>query len=148
MVRETRPKTKRNALDQDLGHLLDLAHRRVGADLERVLAGAGVQRDEWRVLVVLADEQGRSMGELAQVVAMNHPTLTKLIDRMVAKGWVLRSLDERDSRRVLVYVTDLGLALARRLEAPVAEHRQSLSARLGARQARELQALLARLLDG
>ncbi len=136
-----------STLEQYLGHLLDLAHRRVGADLERVLAGTGVQKEEWRVLEVLSDERGRSMGELAAVVAMNHPTLTKLIDRMVAKSWVLRNVDAADSRRVLVYITDVGLATMVRLEAPLEAHEQTLTSALGERKARQLRSLLAELIE-
>lgn len=146
-MRETVRKTKMSSLEQYLGHLLDLANRRVVADLQRVLADAGVQRDEWRVLEVLSDEQGRSMGELAQVVAMNHPTLTKLIDRMVGKGWVQRNIDEGDSRRVLVYATDMGLRMAVRLQRPLAEHQRSLTSVLGARRTRELRDLLTTLIE-
>jgi MarR family transcriptional regulator, organic hydroperoxide resistance regulator len=133
-------------LHRYLGHLLDLAHRRVGADLERVLSSKGVQTDEWRVLEVLADEQGRSMGELAQVVAMNHPTLTKLIDRMVAKSWVLRNVDVRDSRRVLVFITDLGLKMMDRLKEPLARHQRDVLDSLGERKANQLRKLLTELM--
>jgi MarR family transcriptional regulator, organic hydroperoxide resistance regulator len=136
-----------NSLEQYLSHLLDLAHRRVGADLENVLSTKGVTTDEWRVLEVLRDEQGRGMGDLAQLVAMNHPTLTKLIDKMVAKSWVQRNIDERDSRRVLVYVTNIGLKLIARLEEPLAEHRRTLTQALGDRQAKQLRNMLAALIE-
>lgn len=164
MVREIRPKAKMAspaltrsraratataaAADADayLGHLLDLALRRVVADLDRVLSLEGVQRDEWRVLEVLRDERGRPMGELAAEVSMNHPTLTKLIDRMVGKSWVQRNIDDEDCRRVLVFITDVGLAVATRLRAPVAEHRRSLQRSLGEQRSRELHRLLASLI--
>ena len=138
---------KMTSLEQYLDHLLELAHRRVGADLSRVLARSGLQRDEWRVLEAMADENGRSMGELAQLVSMNHPTLTKLIDRMVAKSWVLRNVDAADSRRVLVYITDVGLATMVRLEAPLEAHEQTLTSALGERKARQLRSLLAELIE-
>ena len=138
---------KMTSLEQYLDHLLELAHRRVGADLSRVLAGSGLQRDEWRVLEALADELGRSMGELAQLVSMNHPTLTKLIDRMVAKSWVQRNVDPRDSRRVLVFITDVGLQTASALQDSVQAHRQSIDQVLGERKSRQLRSMLATLID-
>lgn len=147
IVRQTAKTAKIPSLEQYLGHLLDLAHRRVGADLARVLAGAGVNRDEWRVLETLSDEAGRSMGELAQIVAMNHPTLTKLIDRMVAKSWVQRNIDAIDSRRVLVYVTDVGLQMIERLQDPLDAHQQTIDAVLGERKARQLRSMLTTLID-
>ncbi len=130
-----------------LERLLELANRRVSADFARVLMDVGVQRDEWRVLEVLADELGRSMGELAIQVDMNHPTLTKLMDRMVAKSWVLRKIDPVDSRRVLVYVTDIGLQLHAQLQQPVEQYQASWESALGERKAKQLRSLLSELLE-
>ena len=63
-----------------LTYLLAQANRLVSGALERLLAAEGAQVEHWRVLEVLSDEQGRSMGELAQLVLMNPPALTKLMD--------------------------------------------------------------------
>jgi len=98
-----------------LTYLLAQANRVVTATLERLLAQEGATIEHWRVLEVLSDEQGRSMGELAQLVLMNHPALTKLMDRMVSRGWAHRAADPADSRKVLVFITDAGLAFAARL---------------------------------
>ena len=55
----------------------------------------------WRVLEVLADESGRPMTALAETISMRLPTLSKLIDRMVADALVQRAPDPSDLRRVL-----------------------------------------------
>jgi DNA-binding MarR family transcriptional regulator len=123
-----------------LTYLLAQANRLVSAALERLLAAEGAQIEHWRVLEVLSDERGRSMGDLAQLVLMNHPALTKLIDRMVSRGWVHRAADVADSRRVLVYITDAGLEFVMRLRARVAEYQESLDA--GDRRAAQLKRLL------
>ncbi|HXV08162.1 MAG TPA: MarR family transcriptional regulator [Burkholderiales bacterium] len=127
-----------------LTYLLAQANRLVSAALERLLAAEGAQIEHWRVLEVLSDEQGRSMGELAQLVLMNHPALTKLIDRMVSRGWVHRAADAADSRRVLVFITDGGLDFVARLRARVAEYQESIDA--GDRRAVQLKRLLGTLI--
>jgi MarR family transcriptional regulator, organic hydroperoxide resistance regulator len=127
-----------------LAYLLAQANRVVSASLDRLLAQEGASIEQWRVLEVLSDEQGRSMGELAQLVLMNHPALTKLMDRIVSRGWVHRAADPADSRRVLVYVTDAGLALAARLRARVAEYHDAIDA--GDRRAEQLKRLLGTLI--
>jgi len=48
-----------------LAYLLAQANRQMSALLERALANEGVQIEHWRILEVLSDELGRSMGELA-----------------------------------------------------------------------------------
>lgn len=136
-----KPKKKANA-GSSLQILLSEASRRATADLERVLDSEGVPLEFWRVLEVLADESGRSMSELADAVSMKLPSLSKLIDRMVARALVQRAPDPHDNRRVLVYISDLGLAGVRRLEGTVHRQRLSLESTLGRDEGRELKRLL------
>ena len=111
---------KRN--DHHLGLLLERAGRVVGERLDRAIGRDGVTSDHWRVLRLLADAEGHTMGELAERLQMNPPTLTKLVDRMVGKSLVQRAADLEDSRRVLVYATDGGLALLEELQGKVDQH--------------------------
>ena len=127
-----------------LTYLLAQANRVVTATLERLLAQEGAAIEHWRVLEVLSDEKGRSMGELAQLVLMNHPALTKLMDRMVSRGWAHRAADPADSRKVLVFITDAGLEFATRLRHRVAEYHDAIDA--GDRRAEQLKRLLGTLI--
>lgn len=125
-----------------LQSLLNEASRRATADLARVLGPEGMPVENWRVLEVLADENGRSMTTLAETLSMKLPSLSKLIDRMVAAALVQRAPDPGDNRRVLVYISDLGLAKVASLRGSVEQQRHSLEATLGAREGRELRRLL------
>ena len=127
-----------------LTYLLAQANRVVSATLERLLAQEGATIEQWRVLEVLSNEQGRSMGELAQLVLMNHPALTKLMDRIVSRGWVHRAADPADSRKVLVFITDAGLEFAARLRERVTEYHDAIDA--GDRRAEQLKRLLGTLI--
>jgi len=129
-----------------LAYLVAQAHRRLHVDLQRSLQEEGAQVEQWRVLEVLSDGRGRSMGELADLVLMNHPTLTKMTDRMVAKGLVHRAPDEEDQRRVLVYITDLGLELFERIKSRVDTQNNALEDHLGEREAAALRQLLERVI--
>lgn len=133
-------------ITSSLAYLLAQANRVVSSALERLLAEEGAQIEHWRVLEVLSDEQGRSMGELAQLVLMNHPALTKLMDRMVSRGWVHRAADDADNRKVLVFITDAGLEFVRRLRERVGTYHESLSAGIGDRRADQLRRLLGTLI--
>ena len=136
---------KRN--DHHLGLLLERAGRVVGERLDRAIGRDGVTSDHWRVLRRLADAEGHTMGELAERMEMNPPTLTKLIDRMVGKSLVQRAADPEDSRRVLVYATDGGLDLLGELQGKVDAHHAALRALLGDRNARQLERLLTTLIE-
>lgn len=61
---------------------------------------------------------GQSMSVIASFSLLSAPTLTKLIDRMVAANLVYRRGDEKDRRRVLVHLAPRGRALFRGLQGP------------------------------
>ncbi|MDF3837493.1 MarR family transcriptional regulator [Cupriavidus basilensis] len=132
-------------IDGYLAQLLSRAHHAVHGRLEQALAGEGVQVEHWKVLRVLADEQGHAMGEVAQALTMHPPTLTKLVDRMISQGLAMRSPDLHDNRRVLLYATDQGLALSKRLNRLVQQHEDGIVRSIGAARAKQLKALLAEL---
>ena len=136
-----------NRSDPHLGLLLERAGRVVGERLDRAIGRDGVNSDHWRVLRRLADGEGHTMGDLAEHLQMNPPTLTKLIDRMVGKSLVQRAADLEDSRRVLVYAADPGLELLDELQGKVDQHHAALQALLGDRNARQLERLLTTLIE-
>ena len=114
-----------------LTYLIAKLHRFAHNGLEGRLQEHGASVEHWRVLERLAGRNGHSMGELANAVLMNHPALTKMIDRMVSGGLVHRAPDPADQRRVLVYATDRGIVLAERLRPIVEAHEKDLSRAFG-----------------
>jgi len=132
--------------DPPLALLLDRASRAVAERLAHSIGLDGITADHWRVLRLLADEAGHAMGEIAERLDMNPPTLTKLVDRMVGKSLVQRAADPEDSRRVLVYATDAGLDLLRELQPRIDRHHAALRDLLGERNARQLERLLGLLI--
>jgi DNA-binding MarR family transcriptional regulator len=95
----------------DLAQLLSHAERRLVQRLAGVLAEEGCSVEEWRVMSAVADGQGHPMTEIAEHVLMPAPSLTKLVDRMVARNLVYRRPDPDDRRRVLLYLTARGRML-------------------------------------
>jgi DNA-binding MarR family transcriptional regulator len=138
---------KNNSSAPSLQSLLSEASRKATADLERVLRPKGVPVEYWRVLEVLADENGRSMSALADAVSMRLPTLSKLVDRLVADALVQRAADPQDLRRVLVYISDPGLQLVTGLRERVRRQRSALEASLGQEHGAALKRLLAAFIN-
>ena len=132
--------------DQDLSEylafLLASANRRMHIGLAQSIAAEEVTEEQWRILQVLSDEQGRSMGGLADLVLMNHPALTKNIDRLVSRNLVQRAADAQDNRKVLVYISDLGLEVVSRLKVSVDAHHGALEEAMGPRKVEQLKKLL------
>lgn len=137
--------------DQEISHylayLLASANRSMRLSLAQSIADEEVNEEHWRILQVLSNEQGRSMGELAQAVLLNHPALTKNIDKLVSRGLVLRAADAQDNRKVLVYISDLGLETISRLKKSVDAHHEGIKGALGARKTTQLKRLLENFIE-
>ncbi|MBS0448928.1 MAG: MarR family transcriptional regulator [Proteobacteria bacterium] len=133
-------------LSQYLAYLLASAHRnmRIGLGLSIGQTGNDQEftEEHWRILQVLSDEQGRSMGDLAERVLLNGPALTKNIDKLVSRGVVQRAAHPDDSRKVLVFISDLGLETVARLKQRVDAHHDSIEEALGPRKTNQLKRLL------
>ena len=134
-------------LSEYLAFLLASANRRMHIGLAQSIAAEEVTEEHWRILQVLSDEQGRSMGGLAELVLMNHPALTKSIDRLVSRNLVQRAADAQDNRKVLVYISDLGLELVSRLKVSVDAHHGALEEAMGPRKVEQLKKLLKRFIE-
>lgn len=136
-----------NAVHRHLAYQLARAHRKLNADLEAMLQQDGMSVEQWRVLDLLGDGAGRPMGELARLVLMNHPALTKLADRMVANGLVHRIADPEDQRRVLLHITDRGRVLSDRLRRRAEDHNRTIEVAFGTAKTAALMALLDDLVE-
>ena len=135
------------SLSDYLAYLVAQTHRKLHGDLERELQAEGVSVEQWRMLEVLSERRGLSMGEIADLVLMNHPALTKMTDRMVARGLVHRLPDPQDQRRVLVTITDLGFELFERVRGHVEEQNSALEEHLGHKGSAALRKLLGSVID-
>jgi DNA-binding MarR family transcriptional regulator len=127
----------------DVAYLLSHAERRLGDWLAAQLTEEGCSIAEWRVLSFLADGHGHPMSEIADFAMLPAPTLTKLVDRMVAGNLLYRRPDDKDRRRVIVYLSERGLSLHEQLTRVVGRGQADLLAALG--DEGELSRLLSRL---
>jgi DNA-binding MarR family transcriptional regulator len=101
---------------------LSVLERHVVERQRAALAVEGCTVEEWRVVDFLADG-GHTMSEAAEYVGVPSPTLTRLVDRLVANNVVYRRIDLEDRRKVRVFLTTRGKSLHRRLTA-IVEHSQ------------------------
>lgn len=96
-----------------LAYLLARSSHLVSGEFHARLAAAGIAVPVWRVLAVLYDRDDLVIGALARMVLLKQPTLSKVLDRMIADGLVTRSPATTDRRRVFVAITEAGRTLVR-----------------------------------
>lgn len=85
----------------------------------------------WRVLGALRSGDGFTMSEISAAMAIPPPTLTRIVDKLVDSGLVLRRIDATDRRRVLVYLSARGKTKLRKLTKRESALKAALVAELG-----------------
>lgn len=130
----------------ELIQLISGVNRRLEQAIEARLKPAGIPIEQYRILASLSRRDGRAMGELAAEVFVDSPTLTKIVDRMVANADVFRAPDPHDRRKVLIFLSEKGRAGIEALRPLVEAPETGLVGPLGRREAEQLRVLLESLL--
>jgi DNA-binding MarR family transcriptional regulator len=74
-------------------------------------AGHDLAAEEWALLMVLWSDGPLPMNRLATITLRDRTTVTRVVDRLVEKGLLLRSQDREDRRQVIVEVSDFGRSI-------------------------------------
>ena len=99
------------ALDDQLCFALYAASRAVTARYRPMLDEIGVTYPQYLVLMLLWEEDGQTVGQLGQRLALDSGTLSPLLKRLTAAGLVTRHRRADDERSVSVRLTEAGRAL-------------------------------------
>jgi DNA-binding MarR family transcriptional regulator len=97
---------------------------------EEILKRAGLSHTQYNVLRILrgAGEQGLCCREVAERMITRDPDITRLVDRLERRGFLLRSRDSGDRRVITVRITTAGMKVLKNLDGPLTEyHRKRLS---------------------
>jgi DNA-binding MarR family transcriptional regulator len=129
-------------VDEYLPALLAQASRLISGEFHRIVVAKGFTVSEWRVLATLAGGQPMSVGRLAQISVTKQPTVTRLLDRMDAKGYVERLTSKGDRRFTPVRITPAGTRRVSRLIALAREHERRVLDPLGLAHSEELKSIL------
>ena len=76
-----------------------------------LLAPLGLTYPQYLVMLVLWEADGVSVGEVGKRLGLDTGTLTPLLKRLEAGGFVTRTRDKSDERRVTIGLTAKGIAL-------------------------------------
>ena len=108
---------------------------RLATALSRALAAQYEQRydisvAEWRVLVHLTQQTEISVRDIFTRVDMNRARVTRAVQRLVARGYVSKLVNQDDRRLVKLALTKSGTALASELSALAAGFEAEIMAAL------------------
>lgn len=120
-----------NGTTQGLGLLLHDAARALRKGFEARMEGHGLSSAQWRLLALACRDPGVSQAQLADRLDIEPISVSRLIDRMAAAGWIERCADPNDRRVRRVLPTEKALAafqdIAKTADAVYAEALSGLS---------------------
>lgn len=104
-------------LDRALVYWINRVNHAARAEMFRVFREVGeeITPEQWIVLVRLWETDDRTQTELGQVTHHDRPTMSRILDGMAKRGWLLRTTDAKNARVWRVSLTKEGRALRKKL---------------------------------
>jgi DNA-binding MarR family transcriptional regulator len=108
------------------------------------LKPVGLSATQYNVLRILrgAEPKGLACREIGERMVTRDPDVTRLLDRLEDRGLVTRTRDREDRRVITTRITDDGLRILGKLEAPIAKMHTRQLGHLGAERLSKLINLL------
>ncbi|HZF28371.1 MAG TPA: MarR family transcriptional regulator [Gammaproteobacteria bacterium] len=97
--------TSRFDSERGVGFLINDVGRLLRRNFNRRVQALRLTQAQWRAIAHLSRREGMTQVELADVLEIQPITLTRLIDRLEAAGWVERRDHPLDRRAVQLYLT-------------------------------------------
>lgn len=82
-----------------------------GRAYKPILDALGVTYTQWITIVALWEEDNQTVGQLGEKLFLESNTLTPILKKLEAMGYVRRQRAPADERQVVVSLTDAGRAL-------------------------------------
>ncbi len=97
-----------SGLESHLGYWLRRVSNTVSGEFARSLHARQTSVAEWVLLRHLYERQQVTPGELAEASKMTRGAISKIIDKLQAKGWIKSRINPEDNRAQLLSLTPVG----------------------------------------
>lgn len=104
-ARKTGPGDKNFVLDDYVLYNLNRTAATYNEEMAKALKAYDLDVMEWRILMLLDDQNPSSVGELAQRSVSKMPTVTRMLTRMENEGFVKRRALSGDRRIIQISIT-------------------------------------------
>ncbi len=84
------------------------AREKVMVPIRAMLSQSGITEQQWRILRVLEEFGPLDATKLSEAACLLVPSQTRIVQTLVAKGYVTRTPDTKDRRRQTVAITKAG----------------------------------------
>ncbi|MAJ96524.1 MAG: hypothetical protein CMN42_03215 [SAR116 cluster bacterium] len=128
--------------EENIGLLIHDVARLLRVLYDRQMASIGLTRSQWWLLTYLFFKDGINQSELAILMDMEKAPLSRLLDRMEKKGWVIRKNESKDRRTKNIYLSESIKPLISSMRDKAAEYRRESLSILTDKERNKLKAIL------
>jgi DNA-binding MarR family transcriptional regulator len=135
-----------NAQDS-IGYLMRRSISHLSQQVERAMEPNGLTNAQWVPLLKLYLGQAETVAEVARSCEMDAGAMTRMLDRLEAKGLLRRQRSQEDRRVVKLELTEEGREAAREIPVVLSQVQNALLAGFSQEEWQLLKSFLRRLLD-
>ena len=128
--------------EENIGLLIHDVARLLRVLYDRQMASIGLTRSQWWLLTYLFFKDGINQSELAILMDMEKAPLSRLLDRMEKKEWVIRKNESKDRRTKNIYLSETIKPLISSMRDKAAEYRSESLSILTDKERNKLKAIL------
>jgi DNA-binding MarR family transcriptional regulator len=100
-------------MDESLGFIIHHLDLRLKLGLHKAFKAKGINitAEQWGILNCLWEEEGIHQSAIAERIAKDRHSITRMLNRLESNGFVMRVPADGDKRRLNVHLTDSGRGL-------------------------------------
>ncbi|UFH58496.1 MarR family winged helix-turn-helix transcriptional regulator [Sulfurovum mangrovi] len=130
-------------MDQSLGFVLNRTAIASKNSFNHLIRSYGISPEQWSVIFRIVESDGISQKALAEGTYRDQGNLTRMLDRLIEKGYVRREADSDDRRAIRLFATEKSVAVAEEIIPLSSTHNANMTDGFS----HEEQAMLIALLD-
>ncbi len=134
-------------VQESVGFLLSQVRSSMKRQIDAEMARHGLTDAQWAPLYLISLGSDCTSAELAQRLGIDAGAMTRTLDRLEAKGLLVRARSTADRRQVHLALTDVGRAAVAHVPAVLAQANNAHLDGFSAEEFGTLRALLERMLD-
>ena len=102
-------------LDDSLGFILSKVNTKLKNEFFQQLRENDVTPEQWAILCCLWEQEGITPKEIADLTCKDKPTTSRIIEKLIKKGFAVRISHPIDKRAFQIFLTTDGRALREEL---------------------------------
>ena len=107
----------------------------------------GTRHGQGKILSILRREDGIGQKELAERLQIRAASLSELLDKMQKSGWIQRRVNEKDRRKINIFLTEDGLGISQQMIEARRDMVNTVFGVLNAQEQEQLEMLLSKLIS-